>query len=427
MKYKQNRKLVQITESTLIVGADIARKVHVARAQDFRGIEYGRHLTFENTYAGFHRLIQWIRTLQAEHEKTHVLFGMEPTGHYWMPLAQFLRKQGIQVVLVNPMHVRKSKELDDNSPTKNDVKDAKVIAQLLKDGRYSEPNVLTGVYADLRIAMIQRDRLTEELKRIKNRLHHWFDRFFPEYPTVFKDWEGKASLYTLKHFPLPQDIVKRGAERIAAEWKSVVQRSVGIKRAERLVQAAQKSVGLTEGLSMARMELQLLLEQYELLCRQMNQLSTVIQDLLSSIPGAREMLSIPLVGWVTVAGFLSEVGPLESYDHPQQIIRLAGLNLRENSSGQHKGRTHITKRGRPRLRSLLFKAILPLTARNPEFQRLHRYLTTRPENPLKKMQSLIALCCKLIRVLFTLGKRQMTYDAHKMLGDIRRSQFQMAA
>jgi transposase len=66
-------------------------------------------------------------------------------------LAQFLRKQGIQVVLANPMHVKKSKELDDNSPTRNDVKDAKVLAQLFKDGRYSEPNVLTDVYADLRI------------------------------------------------------------------------------------------------------------------------------------------------------------------------------------------------------------------------------------------------------------------------------------
>ncbi|PTX48310.1 transposase [Melghirimyces profundicolus] len=74
--------------------------------------------------------------------------------------------------MVNPLHVKKSKELDDNSPTKNDIKDAKVIAQLVKDGRYSEPNVLTGVYADLRVAMIQRDRLTENLKRIKNRMHH---------------------------------------------------------------------------------------------------------------------------------------------------------------------------------------------------------------------------------------------------------------
>ncbi|GGE17969.1 hypothetical protein GCM10011571_19710 [Marinithermofilum abyssi] len=71
--------------------------------------------------------------------------------------------------------------------------------------------------------------------------------------------------------------------------------------------------------------------------------------------------------------------------------------------------------------------LLPLTAHNPEFRALHRYLTTRPENPLKKMQSLIALCCKFVRMLFTLGKKQRTYDAHRMLGNIRRSQLQTAA
>src|SRR5437870_1713338 len=98
---------------------------------------------------------------------------------------------------------------------------------------------------------------------------------------------------------------------------------------------------------MARMELQMLLEQYEFIRRQMDRLSTKIQELLQSIPDTREMLSIPLIGWATVAGFLSEVGPLTAYDHAQQVIRLAGLNLKENSSGQHKGHTRITKMGRP--------------------------------------------------------------------------------
>lgn len=35
-------------------------------------------------------------------------------------------------VLVNPNHVKKSKELDDNHPTKNNRKDTKVIAGLVK-------------------------------------------------------------------------------------------------------------------------------------------------------------------------------------------------------------------------------------------------------------------------------------------------------
>ncbi|WP_425437267.1 IS110 family transposase [Melghirimyces profundicolus] len=65
---------------------DIAKKVHMARAQNFRGIEYGSRQTFEIMRAGFYRLIRWIRTLQAEHGKKNVLFGLELTGHYWSPL-----------------------------------------------------------------------------------------------------------------------------------------------------------------------------------------------------------------------------------------------------------------------------------------------------------------------------------------------------
>jgi len=58
------------------------------------------------------------------------------------------------------------------------------------------------------------------------------------------------------------------------------------------------------------------------------------------------MLTVPGVGAITVAGFLAEVGDVNNYDHGQQIIRLAGLNLKENSSGIRKGKTGITKWGR---------------------------------------------------------------------------------
>jgi hypothetical protein len=80
------------------------------------------------------------------------IVGMEPTGHYWLNLAHILKENQIKFVAVNPLHVKRGKELDDNSPTKNDVKDAKVIAQLVKDGRYAEPTTPQGVYAELRVA-----------------------------------------------------------------------------------------------------------------------------------------------------------------------------------------------------------------------------------------------------------------------------------
>src|SRR5690606_19260880 len=103
-----------------------------------------------------------------------------------MPLAAFMRKECIKIVVVNPLHVKRTKELDDNSPTKNDTKDARVIAQLVKDGRYSEPNIPTEIYAELRVGMNLRDRLTEDLRRVKGRIDNWLDRYFPEFGTVFK-------------------------------------------------------------------------------------------------------------------------------------------------------------------------------------------------------------------------------------------------
>lgn len=54
--------------------------------------------------------------------------------------------------MVNPHHVHKSKELDDNSPSKNDCKDPKVIANLVRDGRYFYTYMPSGIYAELRNA-----------------------------------------------------------------------------------------------------------------------------------------------------------------------------------------------------------------------------------------------------------------------------------
>jgi transposase len=124
----------------------------------------------------------------SSHQKPHLLtiVGMDPTGHYWLNLAHFLKEKNIKFVVVNPMHVKKSKELDDNSPTKNDVKDARVFAQLVKDGRYAEPNIPQGVYAELLVARKVRDLLSVDLQAVQGQIHNWIGRYFPEFLNVFK-------------------------------------------------------------------------------------------------------------------------------------------------------------------------------------------------------------------------------------------------
>jgi len=148
------------------------------------------------------------------------------------------------------------------------------------------------------------------------------------------------------------------------------------------------------------------------------ELDNKIDALLQQVPSVSRLLAIRGIGKDTVAGFLAEVGDLNNYSHPKQIIKPAGLNLRENTSGKHKGQTKITKRGRKKLRAHLIRVIMPLVAKNTAFKAMHEYYTKRPENPLKKMQSLIALCNKLIRVQFAIGKKGCQFNEEKMLNDI---------
>lgn len=424
-----NAKIKRITEGTLVVGIDIAKYTHVARSVDWRGIELGKPLSFENTRDGLDNLERWLEALKRSHAKDDVLVGMEPTGHYWMTLAQHLRERGIPVVHVNPSHVKKSKELDDNSPTKNDVKDALTIARLIKDGRYAEPIIPLGVYAELRGGMNQRERLMEDLQRVKCRIQNWLDRFFPEFvPTVFKEWDGKAALAVLRKAWLPVDISVMTPEDIVHMWREAdIKRGVGLKAAKKLVNTAQSSIGLRQGVTMARQELQFLMSQYDLIRQQLDQLEAQIAQLLVKIPGAQQMLRIPGLGLSTVAGFLAEVGDLSLFTSWHQIRKLAGLNLKEDSSGIHKGKTVISKRGRSRLRALLYRGVFQLVATNSEFKLLHQHFKTRVDNPLKPKQSLIALCGKLIRILYTMGTRHVDYDPVRALGPAYRALTSQAA
>lgn len=422
MNSNQNKRILQVSNETLIVGIDVASEVHYARAFDNRGIEQAKVFRFTNDLEGFKAFEKWANTVRLKTGKHHIIVGMEPTGHYWFNLAQYIKSQGVKIVLVNSFAVKRSKELDDNNPTKNDRKDPKTIAMLVKDGRYMEPYMPEGVYAELRIAMNTRWQIVKQLNGIKNQIDRWLRIYFPEFLQVFANWEGVASLVVLHEFPTPDQVLQKGVNEIVARWKQDKIRAVGKKRAERLVEAAKNSTGIIEGLKAAIIELRILLDDYDRKMQQYQSIMELVETLMQEIPEVAELLNIKGIGLVTAAGFIAEIGDIRRFSHPKQIQKFAGLNLRENSSGKHKGKTKISKRGRKRLRAILFRAMMPLISKNKEFQAIHRYYTTRANNPLKKIQSLILLCCKLIRVIYAILTKNVRYEPEKLLVDMKKAE-----
>ena len=137
--------------------------------------------------------------------------------------------------------------------------------------------------------------------------------------------------------------------------------------------------------------------------------TSVMEELTMQIPNADKMLSVNGIGLVTVAGFISEVGDISRFKNPKQIQKYAGFELVENSSGKHKGRTTISKRGR----KIIYQVVLPLIRINQEFGSIYDYYRKRIKNPLKGRQAMIAVGCKLIRVFFAIMTKGVVFNGTK--------------
>ena len=102
MSVAQNEKIRQVTDTTMVIGVDIASELHWARAFDWRGLELSKAVKFENSAEGFHYFLCWASELAAEQKKGRIMVGLEPTGHYWFTLAAYLQGGSMKMVLVNP-------------------------------------------------------------------------------------------------------------------------------------------------------------------------------------------------------------------------------------------------------------------------------------------------------------------------------------
>ncbi|MFI8496894.1 IS110 family transposase, partial [Peribacillus butanolivorans] len=371
MQNKQNQLIERITDQHLVVGVDIAQHVHVARAVNYRGIVIGKPLSFENNEEGFTRLLNWIKELKHMKNLDSTIVGMEPTGHYWMNLSKWLVKQNIDVVTVNPHHVKRNKENRDNTQSKSDKKDALVIADMVKNGYYAFVRSTSESFEKLRVLMANRDVIVKRLVSSINQINRWVDVVFPELRQVFKDVSCKGAIATLRLFPTPAELCSLQPQDIVTGWKSCMKRHSGHKKARSLLTLAKRSIGTKQALDAYKLHLEQLLEEYDLASSQLERVTQEVTNVLEQIPFVKQILAIKGISEISLAGILGEAGDLSGFAHGNALLRHAGLHLAEASSGKWKGQIVLSKRGRSRLRRYLFLATMSLVMNNPEFKALH--------------------------------------------------------
>lgn len=189
---------------------------------------------------------------------------------------------------------------------------------------------------------------------------------------------------------------------------------------------AKKSVGIKDGSDASRQAVKWFVNKIQELDAQIEDIQEQLNKRCGEIPHAGNIQAISGIGETTLTGgILAEMGDISRFDDVKEVQKLSGLGLVACSSGKHKGETKISYRGRKRLRYWLFQAAKSAVAHADEYRQLHTYYTTRANNPLKKMQSLIVIACKLLRVIYVILTKGTKYDPKKLLGDIKRPEKQL--
>jgi len=404
MKSIKTKKVTKINDKTVIATLDIGKNVQYGyfRAPNGNDVKPFKFYNSKKSYNAF-----WAKLCQFKNKQglEQIVIGFESTGPYAEPLFHFLRKKPVKLVQVNPVHTKRIKELTGNSPNKTDKKDPRVIADVICLGHALTLVVPEGPAAELRRLTQARQRAITDRTAIINQLQHLIFVIFPEFLTVLKI-STKTAWYFVKHFTTAEKIFALGLDSVGQIFKKVSRGKLGQDRAKQLHEAARDSIGISEGKQSIVFEIEHLVSRIEAEDQFIDSLEKQMRVYLQQIPYSQNILSIKGLAEVTVAGLIGEVADFNKFDTISEVMKLAGLDLYEISSGSHRGQRRISKRGRPLMRKLLFFAAINAVKSKGIMHEKYQQMLDRG---MLKMKALVAISRKLLGLIFAIVRDKTKY------------------
>lgn len=210
---------------------------------------------------------------------------------------------------------------------------------------------------------------------------------------------------------LPNEI----AQMIGEEFKELMTKNNHYARKSSIIKIKELAIK-TSGIKSdkyTKKEIKDLYKRYEELETEIEELKKELIELASQIDYVEKAVEICGIGYISMVGIIAETGDLNNYEHAKQVLKMSGLSLKETSSGQKKGKKHISKRGRSVLRRNLKQIGIALVGRNSFFMQLHNYYTTQRQQCLTKLISINAIIRKFVYILMSLVKNKEPYDEKK--------------
>ena len=382
-----------------IVGIDIAKRFHEAAIIDSSGKLIVKRIRFANSHAGFLKLMEAVRKLDAPAE-----FGIEATGHYWLPLYAHLRKENQIVHVINPLQSDALRNMFLRQ-TKNDTIDALIVAEVIRFGRYCETQVAPENIVALRELCRQRFFVVDMASDLKRKIIALLDQIFPEYEKLFSDTFGKSSLELLANYTTPEEMLSVDSQTLADLLSKTSRGRFGLDKANQIQQTAKNSFGIVLASSCFSLIIRQYLEQLKQFESSIAIFDAEIARLMADFDTNLE--TITGIGTTLAAVIFSEIGgDIKKFSSLPKLVAYSGLYPKSRQSGESKSDGHMSKRGSPYLRRAVWLAANVAAFKDPAISAFYQRKRSEGKDHLTAIGH---VCHKILAIIFAVLRDNKPY------------------
>lgn len=340
--------------------------------------------------------------------------ALEPSGTYGDALRYQLEQAGLAVFRVSGKRCHDAAEVYDGVPSMHDAKAADIVARLHLDGasqawrdNSDEERALSAAVQ----TMVVHD---EQYERTRNRLEAQLARHWPELTTVLE--LGSSTLLSLLSSYGSAQAVAASPQEARSMMRRVGGHLLSTEKIEQVMEAASGTLGVPM-IAGERQAMMALAGEADRSRRAGQKARKQVRALSEGHAVIGQMA--PMVGLVTAAVLLVKAGAPARYEGSKAYVKAMGLNLKERSSGKHKGQLKITKRGPGDARRYLYLAALRMIqVKGDEVVRAWYLRKVARDGGRVKQKAVTAVMRKLTAALWHVG-RGATFDS-SLLFDRRR-------
>lgn len=391
------------------VGIDIGKRNHEVALVDEKGSPIGKTLIITNTKKGSLELLNFFNKHDVNVD--NAMIGMEATGHYWLAIYSFLNDLDFSVTAFNPIQSDVLRDFYIRK-TKTDAIDAVLIAQVI---RMDLPEKTSLPTEDIfRLKQLERFRysLVDSSSDLKRKIITCLDQVFPEYEKIFSDIFGSSSTEILLNSPLPEDILQLDTELLIETIHLASKKRFGIEHSEKKVmklkELASNSFGISIAADVSKLEIQIMLEQIRLIERQIIQIESEIHEIIATQDNY--LTTITGIGDITAAVIMGEIGDINRFKKPSQLLAFAGLDASVHQSGDFTGtKNKLSKRGSPYLRRAIWQAAFIAAFHDPALSIYYQKLKQRGKS---HGTAVGAVSRKMVNIIFAVWTQNKPYEVH---------------